>query len=489
MAMGRSRASGILPLHFARLVIAIFVVALLSRGHAKDAPLLSIKEGEGFEDSLPQGSRDAAGHFMGGTEVRSLVAHDGKLFASNGYWMDRPGPEGVTGAQILVLDRPTGTWRVDHTFEGSMPSGRPRHLAIGVMGEANFATDASGEPLVKPISLLLASTWDLTGETSVFTRDDATGGWLSASLAHPPPIPGHPLQRQVRSFGSHRDRVTGIDTVFAGQGPNGIYSGAYDPAFPGRIRWSQTPEIDTSAIPLSSFPGMQDNLRVSSFADANDRLYAAVGQQIYERIDGAVPRWRLVYSNPTPGFSRSGLRGLTAIPNPGGAGQVLLAAVESTASRIVRIDPRDGAEITELDLRDFLSRSWGMRVVYVIAAYNDMAKLHDLQGNDVLLIGLGAAIDRDSPAAPGHTIVEMKRNRHEGDAWYLIRRSNGSYDLRRITPRPGLPMVATRAIVASQFRGDSDGIYFAGFDANSTPVHSSGWVVRSSIAAAIGGAQ
>ena len=48
------------------------------------------------------------------------------------------------------------------------------------------------------------------------------------------------------------------------------------------------------------------------------------------------------------------MRGLTAIPAPSGAGEVLLAAVEGDAARIVRVDPRDGSEVTELDLADFL---------------------------------------------------------------------------------------------------------------------------------------
>ena len=56
---------------------------------------------------------------MGGTEMRTLVAHAGKLFAGNGYWMDEPGPEGMQGAEILVLDRPGGPWRVDDAFEES----------------------------------------------------------------------------------------------------------------------------------------------------------------------------------------------------------------------------------------------------------------------------------------------------------------------------------------------------------------------------------
>jgi hypothetical protein len=486
--MRRLRAFKILQRPFALALIASFA-AVLSPGFCQDAPSVADKSQAGFQVSYSPGSRDVRRYFMGGTEVRALVAHGGKLFAGNGYWMDQPGSEGVVNAQILVLDRPGGTWRVDHAFEGWMPNGRPRNLAVSVMGEANFATDANGKPLANPVSLLLASTWDLTGETSVFTRNDANGVWAPAPLAYTERIPGQRRLAQVRSFGSHRDRATGIDYVFAGEDPNGIYSGAYDPVVPGRIRWGQTPELDISAIAVSGFPGMENHLRVTSFAEANERLYAAVGQQIYERVDGASPRWRLIYTNHSPGFSRSGLRGLTAIPGPGGDGQVLLAAVEGTASRIVRVDPRDGSDATDLDVNGFLGKAWGMRVAYVIAAYNDMAKLRDLQGNDVLLIGLDASIGQESRVVAGHNIVDMTPARHEGDAWYLIRRPNGAYDLRRIPARPGLPMIATRAIVSSPFPGDSDGIYFAGFDANFTPEHNTGWIVRSTVAAAIGGAQ
>ena len=60
----------------------------------------------GFVVSFQPGSRDGAGRFMGGTEMRVLAGHAGKLYAGNGYWEDRPGPEGRQGLQILVLDAP-----------------------------------------------------------------------------------------------------------------------------------------------------------------------------------------------------------------------------------------------------------------------------------------------------------------------------------------------------------------------------------------------
>src|SRR5438045_4396814 len=188
-----------------------------------------------FQVSYAAGSHDEAGHFLGGTEMRLLVAHGGRLYAGNGYWEDRPGPEGLQGAQILVLDTPGGRWRVDHAFEERLPSGRWRDLAVGALADVDFATDWSGRMLPRAVSLLLASTWDLTGAARVFTRDDATGAWAAVTLAQD--RPAREFLPQIRSFGIHRDRATGVDLVFAGHTPRGIFSGGYDAAAPGRIRW------------------------------------------------------------------------------------------------------------------------------------------------------------------------------------------------------------------------------------------------------------
>ena len=238
---------------------------------------------EDFQVSFAAGSSDAAGRFAGGTEMRLLAAHDGRLYAGNGYWEDRPGPEGAQGAQILVLDGPGGRWRVEHAFEERLPSGRWRDLAVGALAEVVFATDGSGRPLPRPVQLLLASTWDLTGAARVFTRDDASGGWVAFQLVQD--RPARDFLPQIRSFASHRDRATGVDLVFAGCAPRGIFSGVYDAAAPGRIRWGAMPELDASTV-SSAFSGLAGRLRVSSFAEANGRLYATVGQQIYERVDG-----------------------------------------------------------------------------------------------------------------------------------------------------------------------------------------------------------
>ncbi len=478
-----------LRLSFTALALTGCAAALVSASHSQEVVNAAAGLRGEFEVSFTPGSQDAAGRFMGGTEMRILAAHAGKLYAGNGYWEDRPGPEGPQGAEILVLDRPDGQWRADHVFEERMPNGSARNLAVSVLGEVAFATDAKGERLAPPVSMLIAATWDLTGEARVFTRDDATGAWTPATLVRDHWVPGNPQLPQVRSFGAHRDRVTGVDYVFAGQDPHGVFRGAYDPAVPGRIRWSKTPELEISTISVAAFPGLEGRLRISSFAECEGRLYAAVGQQIYERIDGVEPHWRLIYTNPRPGRSETGLRGLTAVFDPAAGRQVLIAAVEGSEARIVRVDPHDGGEATDLDLKDFLGKAWGMRVGYVIAAYNDMAPVHDPRAQEALLIGVEAFIPPGSSLAEGHSVVDVGYGRLESAAWYLIRQPTGHYDLRRISLPPDQPtaMVATRSILASPFPQDGGAVYFAGYDANKAPAHNTAWIVRSTIAAAIGG--
>jgi hypothetical protein len=68
----------------------------------------------------------------------------------------------------------------------------------------------------------------------------------------------------------------------------------------------------------------------------------------------------------------------------------------------------------------------------------------------------------------------------EAGGWYLIRDGAGQYRLRQIEvdlPRLGRSLVSVRAILASPFPGDG-GVYFAGYDANYTPVHDSAWITR-----------
>jgi hypothetical protein len=432
--------------------------------------------GTGFQISYVAGGRDTAGRFMGGTEMRMLAAHLDKLFAGNGYWEDRPGEEGPQGAQILVLDRPDGAWAVDHDFDERLPDGRRRHLAVSTLRDVVFRTSATGNALKQSVPMLLASTWDLTGTRTVFARDAATGQWLDSVIAHS--LPTKDFLPHIRSFGQHRDGVTGADLVFAGD-PSGIFRGAFDLAS-GSLRWDLSPELAFAELNIPAAPGIGDRLRVGAFAEANGVLYASVGQQIYQRGDGRTPSWRLLYTNPQQHVTETGLRGMTAVASPAGR-EMLLAVAEGYQSRIVRIDPADGSEATELDLDAFLNRAWATKVSFVIAAYNDIAPI-----GGRLLLGLEAFIPPSSPRPPGHTVLDVVHGIEAG-GWYLIRDKAGQYRLRQIEvdfPRIGHSLVSVRAILASPFPSDS-AVYFAGYDANYTPIHDSAWITRATTSVAL----
>src|SRR5262249_6302329 len=138
----------------------------------------------------------------------------------------------------------------------------------------------------------------------------------------------------------------------------------------------------------------------------------------------------------------------------------------------------------ELSLTDFLGKAWGMRVSYVIAAYNDMAGAREADGGDALLIGLEAFVAPASPVAPGHGMVDVGYGRLASGGWYLVRHRDGRYDVRRI-PVANRPLVAVRSIAASPFPDETDALYVAGYDANKAPAHNTAWVYRAPIAAAL----
>ncbi len=283
--------------------VGVLVIALLVIARTEAQTKASGPTDEGFDVSYTPGQRDAAGRFMGGTELRNLLGHRGALYAGNGYWMDRPGPEGRQPAQLLRLDEPAGRWRVERNFDETLPGGRAyRHLAVAALLGVTLSTDGAGRPLPQPVSMLLVGTWDLGGSSEIFARNDATGAWAAMPLAVPRVSSGI---QQVRALAFHRDRQTGVDRLFAGNDRFGIFSGAYDASAVGQIRWSAAPELDVPGLSAPSFPGLSLP-RVASFAECNGSLYATVGQQIYRRIDGAAPRWELLYTNPKPGHSETG---------------------------------------------------------------------------------------------------------------------------------------------------------------------------------------
>ncbi len=419
--------------------------------------------GDDWEQAFKAGMLDrATGQPIRGTEIVHLVAHKGRLYAGNGYWMDTRGYANIPWAQVMALDSRDGTWRVDLALG-------PGHLRVTALESVTFTTNADGIRLSRPVNLLLAASDIQAGkrESNIWTRNDENNTWVKTTLPA-----GHELRRSTRAFAVHSDRQSEIDRVFVAAGALGIYSGVYDDKLPGEIRWDKQAELGPVTI------------RPMSFVEANGNLYASAGVSVYRRKDGVSPAWERVYSDGTrKHWELGGIRGLTAVSSPNGDGESILF---SHTDRIIRVDPLDDHKATvELSIRQLLQESWRTTVPgSIIAAYSYMLPLEDpATGRTVHIMGVQGRIQR------GPNNKQYRPDTYGGwyaGGCYLIRESNQSYRLKEVNRRweSGKPkLVAPRAFAISPFPEDAGRyVYIGGFDCNFFPALDTAWIFRAPIA-------
>jgi hypothetical protein len=194
--------------------------------------------------------------------------------------------------------------------------------------------------------------------------------------------------------------------LFAGSddtnGNGGIFSAVYNANIPGCLSWNSTPDLALSATNQGiALPALL-NVCVMSFctgtnASGGTSLFATVGIQVWERVDGANPTWRLVWTKPTVSneISLGGLRGITA------SGNYLLVFPEGTDWGLVQLNPANGFAPTwkynRQTLQDQLGT--GFEVSYVIGPYNNMASV-EIGSTSYGLIGLGIQVTSYPPGTP-----------------------------------------------------------------------------------------
>jgi len=349
------------------------------------------------------------------TEARQYLVSGRSLYCALGNW-ENSGP--ANGPMVIRRDSPGTPWAIETKFD-------PTTIACAAIGEL---------PFIRGTVLAVG----FFGRSQVGMRDP-TGKWTTVKLGG-----GVTGKVQVRSFGFHVDAVTKAHLAFAGHDV-GIFSGAYDNTAPGYVRWGAAPEIDISKFPTMSGGHPQ---RVTSFAEINGKLYAAVAQALYERQDGAQGTWKKVWTNKSPGMSQTGCRGLTAVDG------ALWVGVEGTNSRVASIDPRTFVDTTLYDVS-------GPNHYYQIVAYNNFAVVKAADGSEVVIAGLDG--------------------KQSGPARYIVR-SHGAWCKRPISLPALLPhtMVSCRTIMPSPF---SDGVlYWGGYDCNSNKSKDTAWCLESTVA-------
>ena len=131
-----------------------------------------------WRQSYDAGYVDQSGAYAGGSEIMHLVAHKGKMYAANGYWVDARWvipPEGrKQSAQVLRLDQADGEWQVD------LDTGKTNGMGLeymkgNVLKSVTFTRDRSGGLLAQPRRLLVmaaGANFEKGGAVSVWVRDD-----------------------------------------------------------------------------------------------------------------------------------------------------------------------------------------------------------------------------------------------------------------------------------------------------------------------------
>jgi hypothetical protein len=422
-----------------------------------------------YQQDYRPGTRDPNGVFMGGTTALFLQGHKGMLFASIGYAIQTPGAENP-GGQILRKDGPDSPWIVD-------VSCGPNYIRAEAILSVTFDTDSAGAELAEPVTLLLAAPAEKPSsdsKVSVFTRDDSSGKWLRGDLESG--------RGGARSLGVHRDKVTGVQSVFAGLNAGKIYRGSYDPKQESKIQWQAEPEL---ALPGNTT--YREYNRVMAFAVCNGDLYAAINIKdrpsgatggVYRRIDGRNPSWELVYRWPYDKeiVQSIYLRGITAVPDPDGADHEVLIAGLEYPGHILRIDPTKldaqglMAGSVELDMMASFRKAYGQinNRRGVICAYNRFLPVRDpATGEPVWLTGTWVG-QVGGPRAPFNGTD------------LLIRHADASYENAYIHD-PGDPsrLAGCRDIEPSPFPKERGRVYYlCGYDGGAGRGSNTAWICR-----------
>jgi hypothetical protein len=465
------------------IVLVLTVFANLACGDKK-AP--STFHGDArWQQSYSSGLTDKNGAWAGGSEIMHLAAHKGKLFASNGYWVDSRWeipPDGQKqSAQVLRLDSADKGWQVDLDMGHENDLGL-QYMKGNILKSVTFTRDMSGNLLKNPQNLLVmaaGANFERGGAVSAWTRNDANGTWTHALVRHGSSAGG--VRWVPRDMEVYRDKVTGVEHLVMSLGNPGIITGVYDPSMPGRIRWSRN--LEYPFLKAGSF-----RTRPLGMAQANGSLFFSEGDSIYRRIDGKQPSYTEIldlYADTDTDVG--GIRGLTSVANPNGTGESLLflwAPGERSRGKIKRLDPdgNGGYSIhVEAEIAALMGKELGVEVAYTLGAHNMMYPVNDPEtGKPVHLIGFQGNIR-------GKPHLRWKGSALYAGAMYAIRHADRSYSVHEVNNayRPGKRvLVSPRTFCLSPF--DDGDLYIGGHDSSRKISDNMAWIFKAPVQVALG---
>ena len=438
-----------------------------------------------WTQSYDAGYLDENGAYAGGSEIMHLVSHKGKLYASNGYWVDARWvipPDGQKqSAQVLRLDSVDAKWQVDL----DMGKSNDRELAYmkgNILKSVTFTRDATGNPLPQPQNLLVmaaGANFERGGAVSSWTRDDKKGTWVHTLVRHG--SNAGEIRWVPRDMEVYLDKKTGIERIFLSLGNPGIVSGVYDPSLPGKIKWS--PHLEYP------FPeGGSLHTRPLGIVQANGSLLFSEGGAIFRRMDGIRPTYKKVIDlNEDTDTDVGGIRGLTVIDNPRGEGQSLLflwAPGDRSKSQVKRLDPngKDGYSVhDEAMIMELMRKKLGVEVSYTLGAHNMAYPFTDpASGQTVHLIGFQGNIK-------GKHHLKWKGSALYAGALYAIRYPDLTYKVLEVNNAYAggkAILVSPRAFCLSPFK--NKGIFIGGHDSSRKISDDMAWVFHAPLEVALG---
>ena len=439
-----------------------------------------------WHQSYDAGYIDANGAYAGGSEIMHIVAHQGKLYAANGYWVDArwvipPDPE-KQSAQVLRLDAADTEWQVDLDLGQHNDELGLQYMKGNILKSVTFTRDANGAPLSSPQRLLVmaaGANMERGGAVSAWVRDDAESTWTHALVRHGSSLGG--IRWVPRDMEVYIDKVTGRELLLLSLGNPGIVSGQYDPAAPGKIHWSR--HLEYPFPETGSF-----KTRPLGMVEANGKLFLSEGGAIYQRVDGERPDYREVLNlQEDTDTDIGGIRGLTTIQNPNGPGQSLLflwAPAHRSQSQIKRLDPDGQGGFTlhdEVRMVDLMADALEVPIPYTLGAHNRMFPVkHPETGETVHLIGFQGNIrGKHHLRWPGTPLY--------AGAMLAVRTADQRYSLQEVnnTYRPGkTPLVAPRTFCLSPFRKGE--LYIGGHDASRKVSDDMAWIFRAPVDVVLG---
>jgi hypothetical protein len=435
--------------------------------------------------SYDAGYLDEKGAYAGGSEIMHLVSHKGRLFASNGYWVDARWvipPDGQKqSAQVLRLDSLESRWQVDLDM-GKANDLNLAYMKGNILKSVTFTRDAEGKPLTRPETLLVmaaGANFERGGAVSSWTRDDRAGTWTHTLVRHGSNLGG--IRWVPRDMEVYRDKETGIERLFLSLGNPGIVSGVYDPSLPGKIRWSRHLEYP--------FPEEGSlHTRPLGMVQANGSLLFSEGGAIYRRRDGVLPSYeKIIDLNEDTDTDVGGIRGLSVIEDEGGHGQSLIflwAPGNRSKSQVKRLDPdgKGGYELhDEAEIMELMSNRLGVEVSYTLGGHNMAYPVTDPESGKTLhLIGFQGNIR-------GKNHLKWKGSALYAGALFAVRYPDRSYKVREVNnayAEGKTILVSPRAFCLSPF-GDGQ-VFIGGHDSSRKISDDMAWIFRAPLEVALG---